>query len=62
MKYVIGYTDEAYANDHSDGDDNHGDGDDYGGVVITECDISVLKLLGFETFPIFWMVSDSVSK
>ena len=31
MKYVIGYTDEAYANDHSDGDDNHGDGDDYGG-------------------------------
>ena len=27
-----------------------------------ECDISVSKLLGFETFPIFWMVSDSVSK
>ena len=27
-----------------------------------ECDISVSKLLDFETFPIFWMVSDSVSK
>ena len=27
-----------------------------------ECDISVSKLLGFETFPMFWMVSDSVSK
>ena len=25
-----------------------------------ECDISVLKLLGFETFPNFWTVSDSV--
>ena len=28
----------------------------------SECDISVLKLIGFETFPIFWMVSDSVLK
>ena len=27
-----------------------------------ECDVSVSKLLGFETFPIFGMVSDSVSK
>ena len=27
-----------------------------------ECDISVSKLLGFETFPFFWMVSVSVSK
>ena len=28
----------------------------------SECDISVLKLLGFKTFPTFWMVSDSVSE
>ena len=28
----------------------------------TECDISVSKLLGFETFPFFLMVSVSVSK
>merc|ERR1712001_514036 len=28
----------------------------------TECDISVSKLLGFETFPLFLMVSVSVSK
>ena len=27
-----------------------------------ECDISVTKLLGFKTFPIFWVVSDLVSK
>ena len=27
-----------------------------------ECDISVSKLLGFETFPFFWIVLDSVSK
>ena len=28
----------------------------------TECDISVSKLLGFETFPFFFMVSVSVSE
>ena len=28
----------------------------------TECDVSVSKLLGFETFQFFWMVSDSVMK
>ena len=28
----------------------------------SECDISVLKLLGFKTFPFFFKVSDSVSK
>ena len=31
-------------------------------LPMPECDISFSKLLGFETFPIFWMVSDSVSK
>ena len=31
-------------------------------VFVSECDISVLILLGFETFPTFWMLSDSVSK
>ena len=29
---------------------------------MSKCDISVLKLLGFETFPIFLMVSVSVSE
>ena len=28
----------------------------------SECDVSVSKLLGFETFPLFLMVSNSVSK
>ena len=31
-------------------------------VTLPECDISVSKLLGFETFPIFGIVSDSVSE
>ena len=31
-------------------------------VVQAECDVSVSKLLGFETFPIFRIVSDSVLK
>ena len=31
-------------------------------IISTECDISVSKLLGFETFPFFLMVSVSVSK
>ena len=31
-------------------------------LLPSECDISVSKLLGFKTFPIFWMESDSVSK
>ena len=31
-------------------------------LSIPECDISVSKLLGFETFPFFWIVLDSVSK
>jgi len=30
--------------------------------LLPECDISVSKLLGFETFPFFLMVSVSVSK
>ena len=29
---------------------------------MSECDVSVSKLLGFETFPIFGIVSDSVSE
>ena len=32
------------------------------GQLNAECDVSVSKLLGFETFPFFGMVSDSVSK
>ena len=31
-------------------------------MFASECEVSVSKLLGFETFFIFWMVSDSVSK
>ena len=31
-------------------------------MFFAECDISVSKLLGFETFPIFGMVLYSVSK
>ena len=30
--------------------------------IFSECDVSVSKLLGFETFPFFWVVSDSVSE
>ena len=29
---------------------------------MAECDVSILKLPGFETFPIFGIVSDLVSK
>ena len=31
-------------------------------MFMSECDVSVSKLLGFETFPFFLVVSDSVSK
>ena len=35
---------------------------DISGCDTAECDISVSKLLGFETFPFFFMVSVSVSE
>ena len=41
---------------------NHDDKSSHNDDNSSECDISVSKLLGFEIFPIFWMVSDSVSK